>query len=1202
MKKRILCVLLTLIMLMSLVPMTAAAASNTTSEAAITVLKQLNTFKSGCYQYSGSVFHIGYGTVCEGEHHFNLDGSPKGDKHYTTQAKADTALRNYLVELDAKINSFASANGLALSQNQHDALVLFTFNEGDAWMSGTGVLKNVIVKGGTTQELLNAMELWGNMPYRKVEVNMYVNGIYSNTLTGNFATVTYHANGGTLAQGDGDTYTMYYDTTEGAANVPVPTRKGYKFIGWYTKAEGGAWVASGFKKNADLYAVWQKNGLKAADVKKGDLTPVNYEVKVSKLATKALFAYPAAKGQYDSKKLGDKVTSVTVIRDFVDGNDVRWSMKDNGDWVKTGTPASSAADGTTVSFEVYVTVTNSYVNRRVNATASSAKNGSYSQGDELLIINEKDGWGQVGEKDENGVIKAVGWVALQYTTWDSVSDQATSSSNNTTPIASAIVTYYGYLNIRSDAGTDGKIVGALAKDDVVDIFEIKTVNGHQWGRTASGWICLTYTKVTLEDNVKISDAGITAYTFTGKAAEDVTPHVEAGDNTNLCKNKVKKGTKVTITNLAVVNDKTWGKITWYVDTNDDGKTDTAKSGWVKLSDPLNLNWTGSIKLDPAKFTVACDSLNVRTGPGDEYALNAKVNTLNKGVQMEVTQVYLINENIWGMVTVKTTAASGKTGTSTGYINLASKYVTRDDKISTGAEQNIAEGLMGTVINTDSLKVRKTGATYGTIIGTLSRGTTVAVWEANEDETWYKVDSNKNGTYDYKEDGWVSAQYLDVYEVSEEEQTVTNSAGESYTTDGTGMGVVANTYSGVNVRQGAGTAYAVVGKLLPGTAVEILEVTTVGATKWGRTAQGWVCMDYIAMVSYNEVTNVPEGGISVDSYENVDKTTTTAVYTGWVSGSADIYKDPVEKSENYVRTAGNGENLTIHELAAVTTTVSSDEEDLGDQTVSTTVTKTTYWARVNDGWIKDPADYLVLNALDEKTHTLTGTEKLYVRAAATTESDIVDVLVKGDQVNVTKLQIEKDKVWGRIETEEGTGWIRLDYMSEGAIYLNGGSGTGSATNNTTGGNTATGNTSNNVTMGNGSSTGGFVNNTSGYRYTGKVIRTNELSVRATPSTSAAKTTTLKAGQAMVIYETTTAENMAWGRCDAGWVYLYYVDLTPVTGAVDARVVYTDNTIIYTDMNCSAVAGTYARMSVIDIYEIVGKMARTDLGWVNTDNLL
>ena len=112
-----------------------------------------------------------------------------------------------------------------------------------------------------------------------------------------------------------------------------------------------------------------------------------------------------------------------------------------------------------------------------------------------------------------------------------------------------------------------------------------------------------------------------------------------------------------------------------------------------------------------------------------------------------------------------------------------------------------------------------------------------------------------------------------------------------------------------------------------------------------------------------------------------------------------------------------------------------------------------------------------------------------------------------------------------------------------------------------------------------------------------------SVAATASTAAAITTQLKYGQSLVVYETTISENMAWGRCDAGWVYLYYVDLTPVVnGAVDARVVYNENAIIYTDVNCSGVAGTYARMSVIDIYEIVGTMARTDKGWVSTNDLL
>ena len=174
-----------------------------------------------------------------------------------------------------------------------------------------------------------------------------------------------------------------------------------------------------------------------------------------------------------------------------------------------------------------------------------------------------------------------------------------------------------------------------------------------------------------------------------------------------------------------------------------------------------------------------------------------------------------------------------------------------------------------------------------------------------------------------------------------------------------------------------------------------------------------------------------------------------------------------------------------------------------------------------------------------------------------------------------------------------GWICLSHMTPGAVTIS---------TETTAPTTApsapvigsTGNTG----------TGGFVTNTTGYKYTGKVINTEELNVRATASTASTVTTTLKRGASLVVYETTISENMAWGRCDAGWVYLYYVDLTPSagTGAVDARVVYNDNTLIYTDVNGSATAGTYARMSVIDIYEIVGKMAKTDLGWVNTDNLL
>ena len=115
MKKRFVCALLALVLLVGLVPVTASAAENKISEAAITVLKQLTSFRSTCYYVSGSEFRTGYGTVCTEKHHFDTKGQPKNtveNEHTITEKKADTELRTYLAELDKQVNSFASKNGL----------------------------------------------------------------------------------------------------------------------------------------------------------------------------------------------------------------------------------------------------------------------------------------------------------------------------------------------------------------------------------------------------------------------------------------------------------------------------------------------------------------------------------------------------------------------------------------------------------------------------------------------------------------------------------------------------------------------------------------------------------------------------------------------------------------------------------------------------------------------------------------------------------------------------------------------------------------------------------------------------------------------------------------------------------------------------------------------------------------------------------
>ena len=1184
MKKRLLCFLMALFMAASLVPTAALptfAATLSVSESAITVLKQLEGYSRYCDKNG----YIGYGTPCDGK------GDHGKKKHEVDEIEADKALREVLKDLDKAVNSFASKKGLSLTQGQHDAMVLFSFQNGTAWTTGTGDLQSAIVSKAKGSEFLSAICRWSSSDddnRRKIEANMYLNGVYSSSVPSQFITVTLKPNGGTMSQ----SATQYYDVTTAQPVGVVPTNGTQTFMGWYLSTgkddEGVFTDGTAVTKVTKAYdgktlvARWQKAN--------GETDSVNYLISVSDLASRTLYSAP--NGSAWATKIDKYITadgkSLRVKADYVDKDGVRWCMLGSGtndgkaweDWVKLKTTVTGGivADTSGLEMDVTVTVTNSYVNSRVNATIFSAQNGSYKQGDKLRIINtaNADGflWGQVAASAEDAT--PVGWVALMYTNFESVKDSGSSNQNTTNVVARAVVTTKGYLNVRNDAGTDNQIVGALSNGTQVDLYETKYVNGIQWGRYSGGWICLAYTDVTrvTEDTGAANDVGLTAYAFTGAMnTTNVYKTPGSTEPSNLVVTKEAIPSKVTVTNLTLCSDgNTWGKIS---------------QGWVRVSDADG--HALDVKLDKAKFYVVADAVSVR----DDASAGANLlDTLSKGVEFNVNdsyQIVVVGETIWGYAD----KVGEDKATYGGWVNLASKYVSRNGAPSIEEDEddeyNTYTGQLATVVNTDSVNVRITGATYGKIVGKLARGTTARV--LGERDGWYNLDVDVDG--DPETGSWVSGSYLNVYEGTIDGSGNSSGDNNNGTSGGnskveTGTGIVANTYAGVNVRSGAGIGYALVGKLLPGTSVEITEVKQVGAAKWGKITQGWVCMDYITMVS-----NYPIGGGTGSGSSGGATTTEVAIYTGYAKDGVKVYKETSTKSD-VVRTLNEGDPVTVHELLTSTeTTTTPGEGNSGSD--SQTVTKTTYyWARVNDGYIQNPQKNLTLDALDEKTYTLTETDTLNVREAAGTDYDKVKglQLKKGDQVKVTSLEIVKGNVWGRIEKDGKSGWISLANMTPGAVTI-----TPETTAPTTAPSTpvigSTGNTG----------TGGFVTNTGGYKYTGKVINTNELNVRSTASTASTITTTLKGGASLVIYETTISENMAWGRCDAGWVYLYYVDLTPcINGAVDARVVYQDNAIIYTDADRSATAGTYARMSVIDIYEIVGKMARTDLGWVSTDDLL
>ncbi len=1224
MKKRFVCAVLALMLLISLVPataLTASAASLSVSEGAITVLKQLEGYSQTC----NAKGYIGYGTLCtaSGTH---------GD-HKINEKKADTALRAELKELDKAINN----SGLSLTQSKHDALVLFSFQNGTAWLNGTGDLKAAVANRMTGSEFLNVICNWSatdSNSRRMIEANMYLYGVYSSSRPSKFISVTFDAGSGKMNGQSQVTY--YYDLSANPVAHLEPVRNGYTFTGWYApgeyeinKQQVAVTTLAARHNGKTLVAGWAPTSAIVDNA-----VAVDYLINKSQLLDEYLYVYQAgtlkdktetytddagkkhsvtytvqdkepgfALAQEDKKNIKASTQFCTdndlrVDRDMLDENRTRWCrVMGTNYWVKVSNKGTAASSDKGNSIDLTVSVTNSYVNRRTEASIYSTKSGSYDLGAKLRIINtaSADGflWGQVAANTTG--TEAVGWVALMYTDFETVRSQSGSANtNNGTVVATGFITYNGYVNVRSDAGTDNKIVGALPYGTEVNIYQTKFVNGLEWGRTDIGWFCMSYANVTRKSNtVDTTDAGYISYAFTGTI--EIGTRIRETPNGGLIDTLEEISGTVTVTNLMRdSNGITWGKIS---------------QGWIQVSDPEGEIL--DVDLHTAKYNVVSE-LTVRTNPD---AGADRVDVLTKGTEFNVNnskQVIVVGDTIWGY--------ADKVGednkTYGGWVNLASKYVSRGDAptIEADPNQNLT-GKVGTIVGADSVRVRGDSTLSGVLLGSIPRGTVVNV--LGERNGWYMIDYKLSD--DDSIDSWVYGQYIEVKDGTVSGGTGSTGSNTTVSTEGTGIGIIANTYSGVNVRASAGTGGALKGKILPGTQVNILETKTVGSTKWGRVEQGWICMNYVQIISDlpQDVLDALLGTNNGTAGSGSNSTTTgaeVAIYTGRVANgkSINVYKT-TSRDSDIVRVLNDGDNVTLHEILEVVTTEESTAEGVGTSTTTTTKT-TTYWARINDGYIMDPELNLSLDTLDEATYTVTGSDTLNVRDnAGVGMGNIVHKLTKGDQVKVTKLKIVAGNVWGYIESDgtdakyetdeegkttevesawSGLGWISLAYTTKGAVAVK--------SENTTPAPT----TPSEPVIGSTGNTGstGFVNNTSGYKYTGKVINANSVNVRATASTTASVTTKLSNGASLVIYETTISENMAWGRCDAGWVYLYYVDLTPVNGAVDARVVYNDNTIAYTDVNCSEVAGTYARMSVIDIYEIVGRMARTDLGWVSTDNLL
>ncbi len=800
MKRRILCIVLSMVLLLGLAPARAKAESNmTTSEECIALLKEMEGFCQ--YPYLDySQWSVGYGSrVPE-------DEAERLAETGITEAEADWLLRTYVADFEESLNEFINACGLSLSQNQFDALLLFTYNCGYGWtnLNGVGNFRDAVRSGATGNTFLYWITQWcnaGGLPNRGLverrlkEANMYLNGVYSNVAPQQYSYVFYNACGGTS-----NAPVQGYEPGTGAEPMAEATyivsENGvtieYQFEGWYSSRIGGTKITElgENQREATLYAHWSQDG-------------------------RAI----------DTSETVPQGTAITPVEVLVEA-----------DWV-------NLREGPGLDYGI---VGKGYDGQKLTITA----------------VHRADGyqWGKFSD----------GWIALSYTNFDEVYNGAPSGGETTPPApaksVTGTVTAPSGLCIRSGPGTGNAVVGYLAYQDRVEVTDHQSAGGALWGKISSGWVCLDYVKLDgplpsqepvpeetkpeetkpeetkpeetkpeetkpeetkPEEPTKPTDPPVTDPTEPTKPAEPEKPktvmgtvitddlRIRSGPSTGYSVlGYLNTGDRVEILAQQTTGSMVWGKIDKGWISLDYVKLDAASGGGTNTGSQGGASVTGTV--------VNAGSLRIRSGPGTSYSI---LGYLTDGTKVTITEQTTVGSMVWGKI-------------DKGWISL--DYVKLD---AASAPEDPAKTQTGTVKVSDYLNVRSGPGTSYSIVAYLNPNTKVTITETKSSggTLWGKM-----------EKGWVSMDYiqLDAASGGSGGGTDGGSTGESGGGTGSTEPSAPATITGtviadaLHVRKAPGVGNEIVGYLYYGSKVVVLETTEVSGVQWGRVSNGWICMDYV----------------------------------------------------------------------------------------------------------------------------------------------------------------------------------------------------------------------------------------------------------------------------------------------------------------------------------------------------------------------
>lgn len=496
--------------------------------------------------------------------------------------------------------------------------------------------------------------------------------------------------------------------------------------------------------------------------------------------------------------------------------------------------------------------------------------------------------------------------------------------------------------------------------------------------------------------------------------------------------------------------------------------------------------------------------------------------------------------------------------------------------------------------TQDANVRSGAGTANGITGSVRKGQKLTITDV----------VNVNGAaWGQFEDGWLALMYTDFKgTASQTAQPASSVVIDSGT-------VSCDTY--VNIRKGAGTGNAVIGTVTNGTAVSIYEKTTVSGRPWGRTADGWICLDYVTLSGSQPeaATESTEATAPSEEAETTAPSTEAPVETteapAETAGAATepttaptVQPTEPAKTQTGTKATVNADGLNVRSAAGTGSKRLTTLNKGTKVTVYEQVTKDAApWGRIDQGWVC--MYYIDLpSAEDQTTQTPVSTGKvssttgLNVRSAPDASASRVAALKAGTAVSVYETKTVDGQPWGRIGKGQ---WICLTYVKLDSTQSSKPAEQSPAQTKPA-----------EVTK----PAAPVQQNTKG-EVKGSVSSSTALNVRAGAGTTFPVVGMVDPGTEFTIYEQSNADGYKWGRIgQSRWVCMSYVTLGSQSSTAAAKPIATGKVKSTTNLNVRSGAGTANPLAgklkpgtEVTIYETqkVGSTlwGRIDTGWISTN---